>query len=83
MGDRARAVGRKVGAAVSLSVGGLGPDITQYGLGRGLPPYQLASKLKSELFYLSYTVISLLFIVSSHRSKAPLIRSRRTGLYNL
>jgi len=38
-------------------------------------------KLKSELFHLAYTVNSLLFIVSSHRHKAPLIRSRRTALY--
>jgi len=32
-------------------------------------------ELKSELFYLAYTVNSLLSIVSSHRHKAPLIRS--------
>ena len=33
-------MGRKVGeAAVSLSVGEVGPHLTQCGLGRGLPPY--------------------------------------------
>jgi len=35
---------RKVGAAVPLSMGELGrPYLTQYVLGRGLPPYQVAS----------------------------------------
>jgi len=37
-------VGRKVGAAVPLSVGReLGPHLTQCGLGRSLPQYQVAS----------------------------------------
>jgi len=31
-------IGRKVGAAVPLLGGGLGHDLTQCGLGRGLPP---------------------------------------------
>jgi len=31
------------GAAVPLSRGELGPHLTQCGLGRGLPPYQVAS----------------------------------------
>ena len=45
MGDRLATInmGRKVVAAVSLSVGELGPHLTQCGLGRGLPPYQVAS----------------------------------------
>jgi len=47
MGDRLATVdmGRKVGAAVLLSVGGgkLGLHLTQYLMGRGLPPYQVAS----------------------------------------
>ena len=46
MGDRLTTIdmGRKVGAAVPLSVGGeLGPHLTQCRLGRGLPPYQVAS----------------------------------------
>ena len=33
----------KVGAAVPLSVGELGLHITQCGLGRGLPPYQVGA----------------------------------------
>jgi len=37
-------IGRKVGAAVSISVGGkLGLHLTKCGLGQGLPPYQVAS----------------------------------------
>jgi len=32
-------------AAVPLSVGGAGSHLTQYGLGRGLPPYQVASSI--------------------------------------
>jgi len=36
-------MGRKAGAAVSLSVGELGPHLTQYCLGRGLHPYHMAS----------------------------------------
>jgi len=48
MGDRlaTRDIGRKEGvAAVPLSGEGevLGPHITQCGLGRGLPPYEVAS----------------------------------------
>jgi len=44
MGDRGGAVGLKVeGAAVPLSVGELGRHLTQCRLGRGLPPYQVAS----------------------------------------
>ena len=47
MGDRLATtdMGRKVGgAAVSLSVvRELGPHLTQCRLGRGLPPYQVAS----------------------------------------
>ena len=31
------------GAVVPLSVGELGPNLTQCGLGRGLQPYQVAS----------------------------------------
>jgi len=31
------------GGAVPLSMGELGPHLTQCGLGRGLPPYQVAS----------------------------------------
>jgi len=44
MGDRLATVdmGRKVGAAVALSVEELGPHLTQCRLGRGLPPYQVA-----------------------------------------
>ena len=43
MGDRGRANwAEKVGAAVPLSVQGA-PHLTQCRLGRGLPPYQLAS----------------------------------------
>jgi len=34
---------RNWGAAVPLSVGELGPHLTQCGLGRGLPTYQVAS----------------------------------------
>jgi len=33
----------KVGAPVLLFVGGLGPHLTQCGLGLGLPPYEVAS----------------------------------------
>jgi len=36
-------MGRKVGDAVPLSVVELGPHLTQCGLGRGLPPHQVAS----------------------------------------
>jgi len=37
-------IGRKVGAAVSIYVGGkLGLHLTKCGLGQGLPPYQVAS----------------------------------------
>jgi len=36
-------MGRKVGAAVPLSVGELGPYLTQCRLSRGLPPYQVVS----------------------------------------
>jgi len=45
MGDHVATIdtGRKEGAAVSLSVGELGPHLTQRRLGRGLPPYQVAS----------------------------------------
>jgi len=46
MGDRLATIdmGRKVGeATVPLSVGELGPYLTQCHLGRGLPPYQVAS----------------------------------------
>jgi len=45
MGDRLATVDmeRKVGAAVPLSAGELGPHLTQYRLGRGLLPYQVAS----------------------------------------
>jgi len=35
--------GQKVGAAVPLSIGELGPHLTQCCLSRGLPPYQVAS----------------------------------------
>jgi len=40
MGDRLATVdtGRKVGAAVPISVGELGAHVTQFCLGRGLPP---------------------------------------------
>jgi len=31
-----------LGAAVTLSVGELGPHLTQCGMGRGLPPHQVA-----------------------------------------
>jgi len=41
MGDRARA--EKLGAAVPLSRGELCPHLTQCGLYRGLPLYQVAS----------------------------------------
>jgi len=34
-------MGRKVGAAVPLSLGELGLHLTQCRLGRGLPPYQV------------------------------------------
>jgi len=45
MGDHLVTIGmgRKVGAAVPLSVGELGHHLTQCGLGRGLPLYQVAS----------------------------------------
>ena len=46
MSDRLATIdmGRKVGAAVPLSVRGeLRPHLTQCGLGRGLPPYQVTS----------------------------------------
>jgi len=45
MGDRLATIdnGRKVGAAVPLSMGELNPNLIQCGLGRGLPPYQVAS----------------------------------------
>jgi len=45
MGDRLATIdtGRKVGSVVPLSVGELGPHLTQYRLGRGLPLYQVAS----------------------------------------
>jgi len=41
MGDRLPTIdmGRKVGTAVSPFVEELGPHVTQYRLGRGLPPY--------------------------------------------
>jgi len=44
MGDRLVVIdmSRKVGAAVPLSVEELGSYPTQCGLGRGLPPYQVA-----------------------------------------
>jgi len=44
MGDRLATIdmGQIVGAAVPLS-GELGPDLTQCGLGRGLPQYQVTS----------------------------------------
>jgi len=44
MGDRATAKwAEKCGGAVPLAVGELGPHLTRYPLGRGLPPYQVAS----------------------------------------
>jgi len=47
MGDRLATIdmGRKVagGADVPLSVRELGPNLTQCRLGRGLPPYEVAS----------------------------------------
>jgi len=44
MGDRLATIdiGRKLGA-VPLFFGGTGPHLTQCRLGRGLPPYQVAS----------------------------------------
>jgi len=36
-------MGQKVGDAVPLSVGELGPHLTQYRMGRGLPLYQVTS----------------------------------------
>ena len=44
MGDRLTTIdeGRKVGAVPHWGEG-LGPHLTQCGLGRGLPPYQVAS----------------------------------------
>jgi len=38
-------------------------------------------KRKSKLFYLAYDEQPTQSIVSSHRHKAPLIRSRHTALY--
>ena len=43
MGDRLATMGRKVGVLCPFSWGQLGPHLTQCGLGRGLPPYQVAS----------------------------------------
>ena len=45
MNDRLATIdsGRKVGATVLLSVEELSPHLTQCRLGRGLPPYQVAS----------------------------------------
>jgi len=45
MGDRARTKWAEKcgGAAAPLSVWELGPYLTQCGLGRSLPPYQVAS----------------------------------------
>jgi len=46
MGDRLATIdiGRKVGGLLCIFPWGkLGPHLTQCGLGRGLPPYQLAS----------------------------------------
>jgi len=45
MGDPLATIdmGQKVGAAVPLSMGELGPHLTQCHLGQGLPPYQVAS----------------------------------------
>jgi len=45
MGDRLATIdmGQKVEAAVPLSMGELGPHLTQCCLGQGLPPYQVAS----------------------------------------
>ena len=46
MGDRLATIdiGRKVGAALPLSIKGeLGPYLTQCGVGQGLPPYEVAS----------------------------------------
>jgi len=45
MGDRLATADmvHKVGAAVPLSVGELGPHLTQCRLGRGQHPYQVAS----------------------------------------
>ena len=45
MGDRLATIdmGQKVGDAVPLSVGELGPHLTQYRMGRGLPLYQVTS----------------------------------------
>ena len=44
MGDRARTKWAEKwgGASVYLSVAELGPQLTQCGSGRGLPPYQMA-----------------------------------------
>ena len=43
MGDRLARIdtGQKAGAPVPLSVGQLGPHLTQCRLGRGVPPYQV------------------------------------------
>jgi len=45
MGDRLATTdtGRKVGDCCPFWVGNLVPHLTQCGLGRGLPPYQVAS----------------------------------------
>ena len=40
---RASAAGRKVGAAVPLFMGEVGPHLTQWRLGQGVPPYQVVS----------------------------------------
>ena len=36
-------MGRKLGSCPLLGEGELGPHLTQYRLGQGLPPYQVAS----------------------------------------
>jgi len=45
MGDRLATVDmdHKLGAVPLFCGGELGPHLAQYGLGRGLPPYQVAS----------------------------------------
>jgi len=45
MGDRLATIDmdlKVAGAVVPLSVGELGPNVTQCGLGQGLPPYQVS-----------------------------------------
>jgi len=44
MGDRLATIhmGRKLGGCAPFGVGELGPNLTQRGLGRGLPPYHVA-----------------------------------------